>query len=799
MLTNYLKVTVRNIIRHKGYNFLNTLGLAIGIAVTALIMLYVQFEWGYDRFHSNADRIYRVVQRQPGNAFLGTDYYAVTQEPLGSTMKAEFPEVENYVTLSNWNDVVVNVGDKGRFDENILYATAPNIFSVFSYHFIEGDPTTALSQPNTAVLSEDVAGRFFGSADPIGKTIKVRDKYTWTVTGIFKPMPKNSQFTYGIVTSFDTYTSTLENRDDAFQWGNSSWYTYLLLRRGSNPEALQAKFPGIVKKYLSESDESWGFKEPTQFFLQPLTDIHLFNKTNFDMGQDSDIKVILILAALAFIILATACINYTNLATAHASLRAKEVGVRKVVGARRSQLIGQFMGESFTLSLSAAALALVLDEILLPSFSRLVGIDFGHDFLLRPSFIVGFVVLVLVVGLSSGAYPALVLSMFRPVHVIKGNAGKGDHPSLRNVLVVAQFAASIALIVCTLVILLQLKFIQMKNMGYNRENVVVLRLNDGSVQEHLDIMKQKLSQYQSVVSVTACSHLPINVTSETVLHVPDGPAGNKLQSYQAYADYDFLHTFDIPIVEGRNFSPLVATDTSDALIINQSLGKMLGWDHPVGKSLKHGDHTYKIIGVMKDFNLHSLRYKIHPLFLGLSGRSLQYLCIRIRPDDIPATIAHIKSVWNSIATQRPFEYTFLDADFSAMYGTEERLSDIVSYCSGLAIMIACLGLFGLAAFVVQQRRKEIGIRKVLGASVLNVVQLLSSQFLRLVLLANLVAWPVAYYLMHLWLDGFAYRIDLEFWPFIIAGAAALIIAIATVSSQALRAANANPVESLRYE
>lgn len=794
MLKNYLKIIIRNIKRSKWYSLLNVSGLAIGIAVTALIMLYVQYEWEYDRFFPNSDRIYRVIQRQPGNVFMGTDYFAVTPEPLGMAMKSEFPEIDKEVTLSGWNDVIT-VGDKNHFDEHVLYAIAPNFFEIFSYHFIEGDPNTALSQLNTVVLSEDVAKKFFGSESPVGKTINAGSKKIWTVTGVFHSMPVNSQFSkYGMIISFNTYKTSVDK--DMFQWGNSSWYTYLLLKKGIDPEKLQAKFPSVVNKYFTGSRRA---ENPRQYFLQRLTDIHLFNKANFELGEGGDIKIVLVLIALAFVILAIACINYTNLSTARASLRAREVGVRKVVGAKKSQLVAQFIGESIMLSISAGLLSLVLVELFLPSFFQLTGADIGNKSLLQPSFIISFLMIIIIVGLLSGAYPAFVLSKFQPARVLKGDKVKGDRPSLRRVLVVIQFTASIALIACTLVILSQMNFIRTKDMGYNRNNVLVLPLNDGSVIDHLNVMKQELSQYSSIVSVTTCSHLPINVTSETVVELPGKAGKSEVPSYQLYTDYDFLKTFNIPIVEGRNFSSKISTDSSSAIIINQSLEKALGWNHSVGKILNINDSKYNVVGVMKDFNLHSVRHKIQPLFIGLFNPWNQYLCIRIQSKDIPSKIAHIKSVWNHFANQRSFKYTFLDADFNAMYNAEERLSKIVSYSSGLAILIACLGLLGLVSFIVEQRRKEIGIRKVLGASITDVVQMLSMQFLQLVIIANIIAWPAAYYLMHEWLNGFVYKINLQLWPFIIAGAAALLIVIATVSSLALKAANTNPSNTLRYE
>ncbi len=795
MLSNYLKIIIRNIRLHKGYSFINVLGLAIGIAVAALIMLYVQYEWQFDRFYPNTDRIYRVIQRQQGNAFMGTDYFAVTQEPLGRTMQTEFPEVKSYVTLSDWGNVVIKIDRSKIFEENILYATAPNLFNLFSYKFIKGNPKTALSDLNTVVLSDNIARKFFGSENPIGKIISVKGEYLWKVTGVYKTMPGNSQFySYGIITSFATYSSVTKNQ---YPWGNSSWYTYLLLKKGTDPDVLQAKFPSIVKKYIDNSQNIRGL--PRQFILEPLKDIHLFNKANFQFGIVGDIKTVLILAALALVILIIACINYTNLSTARATLRAREVGVRKVIGANKKQLITQFMGESILLSIFSGVLAMIIVELFLKDFSQLAGLNLDEIYLLKPAFLIESILLILFVGVLSGTYPAFVLSRYEPARVLKGDKIKNDKPSLRQVLVITQFAASIALITCTVIILSQMNFIRTRDMGYNRNNVVVLKINDPSIHDHLKIIKERLTRFPSIISVTACSHLPINISSKTIIHIPGSINEKGIPSYQLYTDPDFIKTFEIPIIEGRDFSYRIKTDSSGSVLINQTLAKSLGFDNAVGKTLEINRQKLQIIGVMQDFNLHSIKYKIYPLFVAIYNPWKQYLCIKISSKDIPGSIEKIKSVWNYYASQRPFEYTFLNADFNQLYSSEEKLSQVVSYSSGLAIFIACLGLLGLVSFIVEQRRKEIGIRKVLGATMADVLRLLSTQFIKLIIVANVIAWPIAYYLMSKWLSGFVYRINQELWPFVITGIAVLIIAVAAVSSLALRAANTNPADTLRYE
>ena len=797
MLKNYFKVVIRNIVRHKGYTLLNVAGLAIGIAVTSLILLFVKFEWEYDKSYPNTDSIYCVIQRQVGNLFMGTDYFAVTQEPLGHTLQSEFPEVKSYVTMSRWNNTVINIEGKENFEENILYATAPNLFHIFSFELVKGNSDNALSQPNTVVLTEEIAHKFFGNENPIGKTITVREKDIWTVTGIIKSMPANSQFSnFGLITSFETYALTLKNRENQFNWESSSWYTYILLNKGTNPNSLQAKLPAVVKKYMTNSEHTGREKF---LYLQPIMDIHLYNKANFSMSENGDIKTVLVIIALALVILTIACINYTNLSTARASLQAREVGVRKVIGSNKMQLVFRFMGDSLILSISAGILALLIDALFLNSYYTLIGIDLGPSAIYRPSFITGLLFISLLVGLLSGAYPAFVLSNFQPARVLKGDKAKGDRSSLRKILVVAQFSASIALITCTFIILSQMNFIKTKDMGYNRANIIVLPLNDPGVSKNLELIKNELSRNPVILSSSVSSNLPINITSNTNVKLLGKADEEKAQAYKLNTDYDFINTFNIKIVEGRNFSRFISTDSNNAILINQSLAKSLGLKSAVSKTIVINDSKYNVIGVVKDFNMHSLHHEILPLFIGLSNSWKQNLSIKVNSGDLPSTVNYVKSVWNKFAEQRPFKFTFMDSDFNSLYNAEERLSQIVTYSSGLAIFIACLGLLGLVSFIVEQRRKEIGIRKVLGASVSNVVGTLSKQFLQLVLFANIIAWPIAFYLMQKWLKDFAYRIEISIWVFIISGAAALIIALATVSIQAIKAATANPVESLRYE
>ena len=703
MIRNYFKIVIRNILRQKVFTFLNISGLAIGIAIASLIMLYVKFEWEYDKSYPNTDSIYRVIQRVPGKPFMGTEYFAVTQEPLGRTLKSEFPEIVNYATIGTWKNAAINNSKNMSFEENVLYATAPNFLQMFSIELMQGNTNTALSQLNTVILSENIAKKLFGSENPIGKTITVIETETWTVTGIYKSLPANSQFaTYGLITSFETYASGLKNREQALSWKNNSWYNYVKVINGTNPEFINARMPNIVNKYLSDANADIKARE---LYLQPLKDIRLYNNAYFGMGENGDLKTMLILIAIAIVMLSIASINYMNLSTARASLRAREVGVRKVIGANKIQLIAQFMGDSVFLSITAGIFAIILDLFLLPSFNQLIGINFSSAALLQPSFLIGISVITLLIGLLSGAYPAFILSSFQPVKVIMGDNAKGKHAYLRYILVVTQFAASIALIACTFIILSQLNYIKNRDMGYNRENIVVVPLNNNVIIQ-LGPMKQDLSQNPSISDVTACSQTPINIVSATYVNIPGEAGETKVLSYSIDSDFNFLQTFNIPLVEGRNFSKNITTDSTNAVLINQSLANSLGLKNAINSTISINNNKYNIIGLIKDINIHSLHQKIEPLFVRLNKPYLQYLCVKTKSGNLPATIDFIKSVWDRYSGQKPFKYTFLDSDFNSLYKREERVAQIVSYSSALAIIIACLGLLGLVSFIVEQKRRN---------------------------------------------------------------------------------------------
>jgi putative ABC transport system permease protein len=799
MFRNYLTTAWRNFRKHKSFSLINVAGLAVGMACFVLIMLYVQFELSFDRFHENVDRIYRVVAHQPGNVFLGTDHFAVTQAILGKTLQREFPEVLHATTLDDYNNVLFAAGDKSFYENEIILAD-PEIFEIFTFPLRQGDPQTALVEPFTIVLSETLARKYFGDENPIGKVLRYQDKHDLKVTGVMKEVPKNSHFHPNALLSFQTEVAINPDKKRFMDWGNSSYYTYILVRPDFDPQAFDAKLVGIVKKYHTED---WRDKEnPHRYYVQQLKDIHLYSHINFDIGKNNDIRYIYLLAGLAVIIILTACINYMNLTTARSSLRAKEVGMRKVVGASRWQLLKQFIGESMLLTVTAALIALLIVELFLPVFSKLVERELALPLLLQGQAFAGLMLAIFLVGVISGSYPALLLTAFQPAKVLKGEVKDSRGRShLRSALVVFQFAASVGLILCTATVQKQLQYIKNKKLGYNREQVLVMRMRDREARKKFELIKADLLANPNFLKVTVSGHLPTNIGSSSDLGWTEREGQPALQSYNTPVDYDFLDVFEIELVEGRNFSREFSTDSTQAFIINEKLRDLLGWESAVGKAFGRDDDKPEgvVIGVMKNFHMHSFRLEIQPLFIQLNNNWGTNASARLRADNLPAAIAHARQVWQKYSPHYPFEYFFLDDEFNRMYQAEEKLSAIFGYFTFLAVFIACLGLFGLASFTAERKTKEIGIRKVLGASIGQLLLLLSQDFMKLVLAANLIAWPIVWYAMKQWLQGFAYRTSLGWQMFMLTAATALLIALVTVSFQTLKAALANPVEALRYE
>jgi len=804
MIKNYLIVAWRNLRNNKAYSALNVLGLAVGLAVFILIMLFVRTELGYDRYHANAKNIYRVVQEQPGNVYLGSNVFAVTPGPLAAAMVQDFPEVLKAAHFDDWSNVLISVGDKS-FLEKSVHWTDPQTFEIFTFPMARGDGSAALKDPSSVLLSERAARRFFGASDPVGRTLALQlntMKAELKVAGVFRDIPANSHFTMDVVAPFETMAKLQE--DDLSRWSSSSYYTYILLKDGADPKALEAKLSPYVAAHQPPPRDAYHRRDPARFFLQPLTRIHLHSQANFDFGLIGDARFVLLFASIAVLVLVIACVNYMNLATARSLKRAKEVGLRKVVGAGKGQLVRQFLGDAMVLTFLALALAVGFVLAALPAFRAFVERDIAFDPFRDAALMPALILLAAAVGAAAGSYPALFVSAFRPVSAIKGTgATRAKGRGLRNGLIVFQFAASIALIICTVGVRSQLAFIRNTDMGYDRDQVLVLTPR-GGVRSGLEPFKNELRSHPAVASVASSSCLPNNVTSSTIAQWPGQPEDARIPIYVVDADYDFPELYGLELLRGRSFSRDFPADAGGAYLINEAARKALGWDDPVGREFGRKGHESaeprgKIVGVLKDFHMHSLHLSIMPLYIFLDPARANRVSIKLRGGDITAALAFVRRTWEKFAPEYPFEYSFFDDIFDRAYRVERRLVTMFGVFAGLAVLIACLGLLGLAAFTAEQKTKEIGIRKVLGASTAGVITLLSRDFMKWVLAANVVAWPIGYFAMRSWLGNFAYRIDLTVPMFLGATLAAFLLAAAVIGLQTYRAAAANPAESMRYE
>ncbi|MGD9347101.1 MAG: ABC transporter permease [Candidatus Aminicenantes bacterium] len=799
MIKNYLKSALRNIKRHKGYAFINIAGLAIGMACCLLILVYITTELSYDRYHTNADRIVRLgLDANMGGTSVVTP---ISNVPSAPTLLQVYPEVIGAVRFRTVSKRAVQYEEKVFFENGILYADS-SIFQVFSFPVIKGDPKTALVPAYTVVLTDETARRYFGNADPLGKILKFNNQYDFTVTGVIEDVPPNSHFTFDMLCSFETLYDL--NREAMDEWFNFNLYTYLLLAEGSDYRELEAKFPALIDKHMGEMLKALGGK--IDFFLQPLTSIHLHSNMENEIRPNSSITYIYIFTAIGLFILCIACINFMNLATARSSTRAKEVGMRKVVGAQRKALIWQFLGESLIYSILSLAIALLFVRFALPFVESLSGREMSLSLSEMPWLVPSFIGLLLFVGFVAGSYPAFFLSSFRPAQVLKGNLKAGSANSrLRSFLVVAQFIISICLIIGTGIILRQLHFMKNTNLGYEKENVVIVEIRDQKIQQSLESVKAELQKIPGVLAVSSSSLVP-GQEPNVQPFIPEGYTVKQAQLMESFSvDHDFFPTLGMEIVKGRNFSPEHGTDSSTAVIINETAAKRYNWEDPIGKTIQVPSDevgkwkTYTVVGVVQDFHRTSLHSVIMPQLIGNDPGYFDTVAIRIHPENSEGTLSLLREKWKEVDPVRPFEFLYLDVMIDRLYGAEESLSEIFSSFSVFAIFIACLGLFGMASFAAEQRTKEIGIRKVLGASVPGVVVLLSKDFLKLIVMANAIAWPVAYFGMNKWMQNFAYNSGIGFWVFLYAGIIAAGIALATVSYQSVKAALLNPVDAIKYE
>lgn len=790
MFKNYLIVTLRNLKRQKIHSFINIAGLAIGMACTILIFLWIQDEMSYDKFHKNAQRIYRVLSAEPHQAVSARTPYR-----LGSAMEKEFPEIKQAVRITwPWYELV-SYKNK-NFKEGIIYADS-TIFEVFSFPLLEGDPRHALKGPKSVVISEEIAHKYFGSDDPMGKILTIDKEHEFMVSGIFKKIPRNSHFKFDLLAPISFMPNKFSQRL-LDQWDFEEFFTYLLLSEDCKPFELEDKFTQLIERHIGEERPA-GLKFP----LQLLTDIHLRSShIEWDIASHGNIAYVYLFSAIAIFVLLIACINYMNLSSARSSMRSKEVGLRKVVGANRFQLINQFLGESILFSLISLPLSIGLVEILLPFFNTFSGKELSIQYFENWPFLICLVMIVLLVGVVSGSHPAFVLSGIQPVDVFKSSSKVNKKALSRKGLVVFQFVVSVTLLICSIIIYRQIHFLKNRNLGFDKEHVVVVDMPEGEKKYDAYLaLKSELLQQPSVLDVSAASTIPPNKYHLTGTQTVGDQDEKSLTMKFFSVDYNFIEMLGFELVNGRSFSSEYATDKKEAIIINEEAARQLGWNKPIGKRLKifWNNEIGRVIGVVKDFHFKSLHEKIEPTVFTVGFRWLFHIVIRIRPGNIPNTLDFIKETWKKYNPIRPFDFSFVDENFDKLYRAEEKMGTLFGYFTSLAIIIACLGIFGLVSFSTENRTKEIGIRKVLGASVVRIIHLFSKEFIMLVLVANIIAWPIAYFVMNKWLQNFAYKINISWWTFLLAGVTALVIALLTVSYQAIKAATSNPVEALRYE
>jgi putative ABC transport system permease protein len=787
---NYLKTAGRKIGRQRGYTFINIAGLAIGLAVCMLISIWVLDELGYDRFHQNIEKIFRVYWEESPSGPGSTS--ALTPPPMAAALKKDFPEVLRSTRFGTWQRRLVSVGDKSFTETKYMHAD-PDFFMMFSFPFIKGDPASAFAAPYSVVLTEAAAEKYFGREDPMGKTLNVDRAFDVVVTGILRNVPAGSSLEFDLLSPFDILLKEYigdENRDN---WGFNSFSTFVMLTDERAGPDVSRKISGYFKALEPEATEDLA--------LQPLSMIHLRSGLGHDYGNTGNIKYVWIFGALAVFILTIACVNFMNLTTARSANRAREVGLRKVVGATRRQLVRQFFTESVLMALLSFAGALFLVELLIRPFNALAAKDLPSVLRMHPPIFLGFLGLALATGLLAGTYPAIFLSSFRPAVVLKGTLRSAASNTLfRKVLVIFQFSLSVFLIAGTAVISRQLSYMMKLDLGFHRERVVRLPLY-GDFLKKYGTIREEFLRNPDVLGVTASLALPTNIQNSPGTPEWEGKDPNEQMEIKAdFVDYDYLETFGIPLVEGRGFRRDVATDAETAFIVNEEAVRRMRLTPPVaGKMFGFWGIKGQIIGVMKDAHFQSLHHKIEPMAFKIFPDWFRTMYIKVRAGDIRASLASLEKTWQGLNLGYPFEARFLDDDFETLYRTERRLGTLFRYFAALAVFIGCLGLLGLASFMAEQKAKEIGIRKVLGASISGVTLLMSGQFLKWVLAANLIALPAAWMVMSRWLGGFAYRTEIGIGVFLLSAGLSLGLALLTVAFQSIHAARGNPVVALRQE
>ncbi len=780
MFKNYLTIAIRNILRQKGYSFINIFGLAIGLASVILIFLWVKFEFSYDKPHQNLDHLYRLGQTQYYTS--GPLHVFAMPGPIAADIKAEYPEIVNACRYS-YSGMIIRHGDK-KFSEEIIYG-GKEIFSMFTFNFIKGDTSTMFKDHHSVVISEKMAKKYFDNDNPIGKVLIFNDKKNFKVTGVYEDMPMNSSLKFDFCIPFEHIVEDRNSQVNQYGW--NSFAVYLQLAEGTDIEMMNEK----IKPFMKNKRNIPELK--VDMWLWPLKKIHLYKYTGGGM-----INTIYLFIIIAAFILLIACINFMNLSTARSTIRAKEIGLRKVMGARRKQIINQFVGESVLLSFCALVVALLIVSFILPSFNLITEKELVLDFS-DPVIVLGLLILTLFTGFIAGSYPALYLSSFKPIMVLKGFVSRGKFgANFRRILVVFQFTLSVMLIIGTIIIYKQLNYVMDKDIGLRKDNVIYTGLQRG-MSKKFDVIKSLLIQNPGIQHVSYTNHLPFMVGSNTSsIRWPGKLKDQDFLIGFTHVGKDFAKTMGITIKEGRFFEKGYGTD-SISVVLNENAVKVMGLKNPVGQYLNWGDnHRFKIIGVVKDYNFKHMSEEISPLSIYNAGRG-NYMLIKLNKTDIQQSLDYIEECWDKVYPTVPFSYTFLDDRYREIYQREEKSGELFKYFAILAILISSLGLFGLTSYLAEQKTKEIGIRKVLGSSVSGILLIMSKEFIRWIIVANMIAWPVTWYLGRQFLDTYAYRTNIGIWIFIIAAVISFIIAFLTISYQAFKAANSNPVNALRYE
>lgn len=788
MFKNYLKVAFRNIKRQKIYSLINIVGLSIGITVSILVFLLVRYERSYDSFHQNVDTIYRVTD----------EGLTMTAANLSRALKQEFPEIK-------YSARVVKIGgffrnEKGFFTEIGINCVDPEFFSIFHYPLVTGDFPDPLVEPFQVLITQKLATRLFGSENPINQTINYSNRFDIIVAGVLQDIPKNTHMKFDMLASMLTFKAALGPKLEYFlnRWGSHDFWTYIRLQDNVNPVQLQDKFPQFEKKYQD--------KDKMDLSLQPIRSIHLSGSQKFDMETNTDVRNLYFLSFTALLILLIACFNFMNLATAQVAKRSKEVGLRKVLGSSRDQLIRQFFGESMLFALVALGFSLLVVKLSLPAFNAFIRRNLELHIIKDPGILLILLGIVLFTNIAAGSYPALFLSSFQPVRILKrGKFGSSKSVVFRNVLVVFQFSITIFLIFCSLVVFNQLRFLKDKSFGNMEDPIVNISISDAELSSNHNRLKNELRKNPQILDLTASFNLPISIPTGNYVSWDGQAEEERFIIRQTNADYNFVDFYGMEMVKGRNFKKEIATDRTQAVLINETAARKIGWEDPIGRRIDYGSNKdMVVIGVLKDFNFQPLYEEIEPLAVsiiqdfGFFG-GINYISVKISANHIPQALKFLEKTWKKLSPQYPFRFSFLDDSIAARYQTERKMGKSVTYIAGIAILLACMGIFGLSLFTVEEKTKEIGIRKILGASPSNIIFNLSKEFVKWVALGAMLTLPIAWLVMNKWLQNFAYRTNIGFDAFVLALALSITVAFLAVSFQSIKAALGNPVNAIRYE